>query len=190
MRLYHIGVSLREGMTLINNFNRIDTLVEPFLMALDKGDPEFEMMLIEARYLRAVMRKHRMREWSNYAKWSTEAVFEHVRKREFPDRHSRIGSIFYYDNLDSCRKLYKEDYVEPGDANENVGMFEIEVEDDAPQRFDMHIYDDALEAFEESHNIRFARECARRYFNGSHHQNELVEIISDKQATVIRKLAL
>lgn len=190
MRLYHIGIALREGMTLVNDFNKIDTLVEPFLMALDKGDSAFEMLLIEARYIRAVMRKNRMREWSNYSKWATEAVFEQVRRQEFPTCYSRIGSLFYYDTLESCRNLYQKDYVEPGDADENVGMFEIEVEDSAPQRFDMQIYDDALDAIEQCHNVQFARECARRYFDGSHHENRLDELLSDKKATVVRKLSL
>ena len=190
MRLYHIGVSLEAGMTLINNYNKIDTLVEPFLMALGKGDPTFEALLIEARYIRAVMRKNRMREWSNYAKWATEAIFEDVRRREFSGRYSRIGSVFYYDTLESCRKLYQEDYVEPGDADETVGMFEIEVDDSAPQRFDMRIYDDALNTIEECHNIQFARECAREYFNGSHSEKRLEEILSDKKATVVRKISL
>jgi hypothetical protein len=190
MRLYHIGVSLKEGMTLVNNYNKIDTLVEPFLMALEKGDAAFEMLLIEARYIRAVMRKNRLREWSNYAKWATEAIFEHIRRQESPDCYSRIGSLFYYDNLESCKKLYKEDYVEPGDADENVGMYEIEVDDSAPQRFDMRIYDDALDSIEERHDTQFARECARRYFRGSHHEMRLDEILSDKAATVVRKLDL
>jgi hypothetical protein len=190
MRLYHIGISLKEGMTLANNFNKTDTLVEPFLMALEKGDPAFEMLLIEARYIRAVMRKNRMREWSNYSKWATEAVFEQARRREFPACYSRIGSMFYYDTLESCRMLYQKDYLEPGDAEENVGMFEIEVEDSAPQRFDMHIYDDALDAIEVNHNVQLARECARKYFNGSYHENRLDEIVSDKKATVVRKLSL
>jgi len=177
-------------MILTNNYNKTDTLVEPFLMALEKEDPAFEMLLIEARYIRAVMRKNRMREWSNYAKWSTEAIFEHIRRQEFPDRYSRIGSIFYYDSLESCKKLYQKDYVEPGDADETVGMFEIEVDDNAPQRFDMHIYDEALDSIEESHNIQFARECARKYFEGSIHENRLEEILSNKKAKVVKKLNL
>lgn len=190
MRLYHIGISLEEGMILKNDYYKKNAIVEPFLMALEKGDAVFEMLLIQARYIRAVMRKNKMREWSNYEKWSTEAIFEHIRRQEYPDCYSRIGSIFYYDSLENCKKLYQEDYVEPGDADETVGMFEIEVGDSAPQRFDMHIYNEALDSIEKCHNIQFARECARKYFNGSDREKKLEEILSDKKATVVRKLSL
>ncbi|MCU0990974.1 MAG: hypothetical protein MUE63_15760 [Xanthomonadales bacterium] len=159
-------------------------------MALDKGDPIFEMLLIEARYVRAVMRKHRMREWSNYSKWATEAVFEHVRRKDHPGCYSRMGSCFYYDNEDECRKLYQQDYVEPGDADETVGMYEIEVEDPAPQRYDMGVYDEALAAIEDRHDVAAARECARRYFGRTGPRKGMEELLSDKRATVVRRITL
>ena len=95
LMLFLIGAApLEEGMNLVPGYRKLDTLVEPFLMALDRGEEAFALMLIESRYFRAVMRRSKLREWSNYVKWSTEAVFERVRTREFPDCPGRLASLF------------------------------------------------------------------------------------------------
>ena len=189
MRLYHIGERLEEGMNLVPGYRKLDTLVEPFLMALDRGEEAFALMLIESRYFRAVMRRSKLREWSNYVKWSTEAVFERVRTREFPDCPGRLASLFYYDDMELSLRLYREDY--PGTADrEGIGLFEVEVEDDGPRAFDMAIYDEAYAAMEEGHDLPRVIDCARRYFGGGHSGLSVVELMSDRKATVMRRLEL
>jgi hypothetical protein len=189
MRLYHIGEGLEEGMVLVPGYRKLETLVEPFLMALDRGEDAFSLMLIESRYFRAVMRRSKLREWSNYVKWSTEAVFERVRTQEFPDCPGRLASLYYYGDRGLSLRLYREDYPGPADR-EGVGLYEVEVEDEAPRAFDMALYVEAYAAMEEGHDLPSVRDCARRYFGGCRTAEPVVELLSDRKATVLRELEL
>lgn len=188
MKLYHISTSpLKKGLELSAGYKKVEPLVEPFLMALQKGPRAFDALLLQARYLRAVLRRSGMREWSDYSKWATEAVFEQVRRKEFGRCYSRLGSLFYYADMKDSRRLYEKDYLIPGDA-EGVGVFEVEVRDERPQAFDMSIYDEAYKAMERSHDLKLVRACAGGYFGGARTADPVVEILSDKPATVIRKI--
>lgn len=189
MRLYHIGAGIEEGMALVPGYRKLDILVEPFLMALDRGEDTFATVLIESRYFRAVMRKSGLREWSNYVKWSTEAVFERVRSREFPDCPGRLASLFYYRDMALSLRLYREDYPGPSDR-EGIGLFEVEVEDEEPRPFDMTIYDEAYAAMEAGHDLAQAIDSARRYFGGCRSAKPIVELLGGGKATVIKKLEL
>lgn len=190
MKLYHISTSpLKKGIKLSAGYKKIEPLVEPFLMALDKGPGAFETLLLQARYLRAVLRRSGLREWSDYAKWATEAAFEHVRRKKFNRCYSRLGSLFYYADMKDSRRLYEKDYLLPGDAA-GVGVFEIEVQDERPQSFDMSIYDAAYKAMGKNHDLKLIRDCAREYYGGARTAAPVMEILSDKPATVIRKIRI
>lgn len=190
MKLYHISTSpLKKGVKLSSGYKKIEPLVEPFLMALDNGPETFETLLLQARYLRAVLRRSGLREWSDYAKWATEAAFEHVRRKKFGSSYSRLGSLFYYADLKDSRRLYEKDYLLPGDA-EGVGVFEVEVRDERPQAFDMSIYDAAYKALETAHDLKLVRDCAREYYGGARTAAPVLELLSDKPATVVRKIRI
>ncbi len=79
-KLYHLGKGLVEGIELIPDYQKRIQLVSPFIKALDKDIDVFENMLNEARYLREVLRRSKLREWSNCCKWATEAVFDILEK--------------------------------------------------------------------------------------------------------------
>jgi hypothetical protein len=189
MKLYHIGEGLEEGMVLVPGYRKLETLVEPFLMALDRGEEAFALMLIESRYFRAVMRRSRLREWSNYVKWSTEAVFERVRTQEFPDCPGRLASLFYYSDMELSFRLYREDYPGPSDR-EGIGLFEVEVGNEEPRAFDMAIYYEAYAAMEDGHDLHRVLDCARRYFGGCRATEPIMELLGVRKARVSRKLEL
>lgn len=105
-RLYHFGLNLKVVMELIPDYYEKSQLVLPFVEALDKGKSAFEVMLLQGRYLREVMMRSGLREWSNYCKWSTEAIFEYVRKNYFPDRYTRIKANYFYGSIEQCKELY------------------------------------------------------------------------------------
>ena len=77
------------------DYRRSRPLVAPFLEALERGEDCFYGMVLNGAYLYAVLGKSGLREWADYAKWAAEAVFEHVRKTEFPAAYSRLTSHFF-----------------------------------------------------------------------------------------------
>lgn len=140
-------------------------------------------MVLNGKYLYAMLGKFGLWEWSHYAKWATEAVFEFVRKTEFPDNYGRMSSFFFYDNISACKKLYDYDWgCECEEEQQKVHLFEVEVDDVVPQRRDMNIYDKAYEAMSKSQDIEYVLTCARRYFAGEHTTDPVWEILSDKNA--------
>jgi hypothetical protein len=187
-KLYHLGKGLVEGIELIPDYQKRIQLVSPFIKALDKDIDVFENMLNEARYLREVLRRSKLREWSNCCKWATEAVFEYIRKNEFGDRYSRMRCNYYYDTIEKCKRLYKKDYLDPGDDEGNE-LFEVHVEDEYPQYFDMAIYDEAYEKMEAEEGIEEIMDTARRYWNLERNSNEIVEVLSDKKAVIFRRIS-
>jgi len=187
MKLYHMSQSLRLGDTLTPDFKGCKALVQPFVQAMEKSADCFYGMVLNGKYLFAVMNKSNLRMWANYAKWATEAVFEYIRKTEFPHCCSRISSNYFYDNLPDCKKLYAYDWAEESEEErQKVHLFEIDLTDDAPQRRDMNIFDAAYDAMDDRQDVTAVIACARRYFNGEHTENPVWEILSDKQAKAVR----
>ncbi len=188
MRLYHISQTLKLGETLTPGHQRFVDLSEPFIQGLERGTDCFYAMLLNGKYLFAVMKRSGLREWADYAKWATEGLFESVRRREFPEAVSRLACVYYYDNLDDCRRLYEEDWgEETPEEREKVRLFAVESEDPAPQRRDMSLYDAAYDAVGRM-DPDAAIALARRYFRGEASEEPVWEILSDRPGRAVEDL--
>lgn len=187
MILYHISQSLQCGDALIADFQRLEDLCEPFAQALERSGDCFYAMLLSGKYLYAVLCKFHLREWSDYAKWATEGLFEFVRKNEYPHCYSRVKCFFFYDNFQDSERLYWDDW---GGATEEeraaVHLFEVELADDAPERRDMSLFDKAYDAISQQQDTEAALHYARQYFAGEHSDAPIWELLSDKKAVAIQ----
>ena len=67
--------------------------------------------------------------------------------------------------------------------------WQVDVDDNSPQKRDMSIYDNAYDAISESQDVRFALDCARRYFGGKQSADPVWEILSDKPARAITDIS-
>lgn len=165
------------------DFSGNSSLALPFVQALEQSKDCFYAMVLNGKYLRAVLGKFDLWEWSDYIKWSVEGAFEYIRKTEFPDCCSRINCNYYYDSLENCRILYDYDW---GQASEEeraaIHLFEIELDDDEPQFFDMRLYDEGYTAMEEREDVDAVLSAARKYFSKMKSDNPVLEILSSKSA--------
>ena len=82
MKLYHMSQTLQIGNILTPDYEKHQELIQPFIQALEQNVDCFYGMLLNGKYLYAVMNRFGLREWSNYAKWATEGIFEFIRKTE------------------------------------------------------------------------------------------------------------
>lgn len=188
MRLYHISQTLKLGETLSPGYQKLSDLSEPFCQGLERGMNCFYAMLLNGKYMFAVMKRSGLREWADYAKWATEGVFEYIRRREFPEAVSRLACVYYYDNLDDCKRLYEEDWgAETPEEREKVRLFAVDLEDPMPHRRDMCLYDEAYDAVQ-GQDPEAALELARRYFRGEASQKPVWEILSDKPGKAVEDL--
>ena len=186
MIVYHMSDTLKPGDELKTDFKKTMDLALPFVQALEQSVDCFYAMVLNGKYLRAVLGKFNLWEWSDYIKWSVEGAFEYIRKTEFLDSCSRIKCNYFYDNLENCKILYDYDW---GQASEEeragIHLYEVELSDDHPQMLDMRIYDEAYNAMEEREDVAFVLDCARRYFRGERSANPVMEIMSDKAAKAV-----
>lgn len=190
MKLYHMSQTLQLGNTLTPDYEKNMALVQPFIQALEQSPDCFYGMILNGKYLYAVLRKFKLWEWSNYAKWATEGAFEFIRKTEFPDSYGRMSSNYFYEDLSDCKKLYDYDWgCESEEEQKKVHLFEVEVDDEEPQRRDMNIYDEAYNAMSESQDVQFVLDCARRYFKGEQTDEPVWEILSEKKATAVADIS-
>ena len=190
MKLYHMSQTIQLGDTLIPDYQKHMALVQPFVQALEQSTDCFYAMVLNGKYIYAIMCKAGLREWSDYAKWATEGAFEFVRKTEFPNSYSRMSSNYFYDDLPNCKKLYAYDWgCESKEEQEKVHLFEVVVADDAPQKRDMNIYDEAYEVMSTSQDVRRVLDCARRYFGGAATTEPTWEILSDKTAETVTDIS-
>ena len=68
MKLYHMSQTLQLGNTLTPDYESNMALVQPFIQALEQSTDCFYGMVLNGKYLYAVLGKFRLWEWSNYAK--------------------------------------------------------------------------------------------------------------------------
>ena len=188
MTFYHMSQTLRLGDELRPGNQNFTDLAEPFVQGLEHGRDCFLAMLLNGKYLFAVMNRSGLREWADYAKWAAEGLFEFVRRRSFPEAVSRLNCVYYYDDLEASKWLYEEDWGEEDpEEQEKVRLYEIELEDPAPQRRDMSVYDEAYDAIERL-DLDAAIAAAERYFRGEASENPVWEILSDKPARAVKDL--
>lgn len=189
MKVYHLSQSLKLGEPLIPDYSRCITLTEPFVQALAQSRDCFYAMVLNGKYLQAVLEKFRLREWSDYGKWATEGAFEFIRRTRFPDCVSRLQCNYFYDNLPDCKALFLSDW---GEATEEeragVHLYEIELQDHAPQRRDMGLFDQAYDAMRGSQEIQTVLDCAHRYFTGEPSARPIWELLSGQPAKAVTDL--
>lgn len=190
MILYHMSQTLTLGDILKPDYQNSKSLVQPFVQALEKSEDCFYGMVLNGKYLCAVLEKCNLREWSDYAKWATEGAFEFIRKTEFPDSYSRLESNYFYENVSNSRKLFEYDYgCEEEEEREKVHLFEVEVEDATPQYRDMNLFNKAYDAMSETQDVSLVLTCARRYFAGEQTPDPVWEILSDKPAKAVKDIS-
>ena len=190
MKLYHMSQTLQLGDTLTPDYQKNMALVQPFIQALEQSIECFYGMVLNGKYMYALLGKFKLWDWSDYAKWATEGAFEFIRKTEFPDSYGRMSSNYFYDNLPNCKRLYEYDWgCESKEEQEKVHLFEVEVDDDAPQKRDMNIYDEAYNIMSASQEVPLVLDCARRYFSGAQTAEPTWEILSDKAAKVVTDIS-
>ncbi|MBR5231563.1 MAG: hypothetical protein IKW00_04880 [Clostridia bacterium] len=187
MKLYHMSESLHLGDTLTPDYQKCRELAEPFVQAIEKSEDCFYGMVLNGKYLFAVMDKSNLRMWADYAKWATEGVFEFIRRREYPHQCGRMESNYFFAEPAECKTHFDADWGEESEeVQRSIHLFEVEVEDDAPARRDMRIYDAAYDAMKASQDTKFVMDCARRYFAGEQTESPMWEIMSKAKATAIR----
>lgn len=187
MKLYHMSETLQLGDHLKPDYQRCTDLALPFVQALEQSVDCFYAMALNGKYLRAVLGKFKLREWSNYCKWSVEGAFEYIRKTEFPHCCSRLHCNYFYDTLESCRSLYEYDWGQASKEEQAaIHLYEVELHDDKPQKRDMRLYDEAYNAMSEREDVQFVLSCARRYFAGEQSENPVWEVMSDQPAIAVR----
>lgn len=185
VKAYHMSETLRAGDTLEADHQELVKLAEPFVQALERSLDCFYGMVLNGKYMCAVLEKSGLREWSDYVKWSVEGAFEFIRRTEFPGAVSRLGCNYFYDNLEDVRRLYEYDWgEEPEEVQSRIHLFEVMLEEDTVQRYDMSIYDQAYDAMERNQDVQAVMACARRYFSGEHADEPVWEILCGKNVNI------
>ena len=189
MIVYHMSETLRLGDRLEPDHQRTEALCRPFIQALERSEDCFAAMVLNGKYLFAVLDKSGLREWADYAKWATEAAFEFVRAREFPERVSRLH-CYYYDSLENAKKLFNYDWGWASDEERaHVHLYEIRLEDAQPDRRDMCLYDSAYDAMAQRQDVDFVLTNARRYYAGERSAEPVWELLSAAPAQAVRDIS-
>ena len=190
MIVYHMSETLKLGDSLEPDHQRTEALCRPFIQALERSEDCFAAMVLNGKYLFAVLDKSGLREWADYAKWATEAAFEFVRAREFPERVSRLHCCYYYDSLENAKKLFNYDWGWASDEERaHVHLYEIKLEDAQPDRRDMCLYDSAYDAMAERQDVDFVLTNARRYYAGERSAEPVWELLSAAPAQAVRDIS-
>ena len=190
MILYHMSDTLKLGDTLSPDFKDCTSLAQPFVQALEQSEDCFYAMVLCGKYFCAVLRKFKLREWSNYVKWSVEGAFEFIRKTEFPHCVSRLKCNYFYDSSENCKILFDYDWgQEDEEERSKVHLFEIETSTETCDKRDMRIYDEAYDAMEQGEDVKKVLSCARRYFAGERSENPVWEILTDTPAKAVKDIS-
>lgn len=184
MKAYHMSETLRSGDVLKPDYQNLINLCEPFVKALERGNDCFIGMVLQGKYTTAVLERYGLKEWSDYAKWSTEGAFEFIRKKEFPFTVSRLKSCYFYSDLKNVKKLFDYDWGdEPEEVKKEIHLFEVEL-DDAARRFDMNFFDKAYSAMINDQDEKSVFGYARSYFAGEKTEDPVWEILYDKPVKI------
>lgn len=190
MILYHISDTLKLGEQMSQDYKKNMELVVPFVQALKRSEDCFYALLLNAKLMKSVFGKFGMWDMqTNYVKWATEGIFEYIRITEFPECYSRMLSNYFYDNIPNIKQLYEVYWdMKESEKRFNFHVYEIEVEDEAPQKRDMVLFDKAFDDLWDTDNIQTAIDCARKYFRGEHTESPVWEIMSDKPAKAVKDI--
>ena len=190
MIVYHYSQTLKEGDRLVPGYQNYMDLCEPFMQALSCGRDCFFSMLLNGKYMFAVLNRSNLRYWADYAKWATEALFEFVRKNEYPQCVSRLRCNYFCADLNDCIKMYQEDWGEENEEErKKVHLFEIEIPEDSLEMRDISIFDAAYDAINDKQDVDVAFKHAQRYFAGEHGEEPNWEFLSASDATVAKDIS-
>ncbi len=182
MILYHMSQTLRIGEQLQADYLKKAERYQPYIQALKKGENRIFDLIEHEDKGGAVS-------WSDIVKRCVEGVFEYIRETEFTQIPSRLNSSFYFDCLAHFGILYQAGWAqEPAEIQAQIHLFEIEIAEEHPHKFDMCIFDEAYDAMLERQDLRFILDSARRYFSGQHTLAPVWEIMSDKPARAVRDI--
>ena len=190
MIVFHMSNTLKPGMSFSSDYQNASHLAMPFVQALEQSHDCFAALFLSAKYTWAVLDKFGMNStFTDYSKWATEGVFEYVRKNEYPECCSRLTGNFFYDDQTNQDDLF--DYVwgscEDPHEKESVKFYAIELDDSHPSKHDMLWFDEAYDLMEDPTAIDKVITIARKYFSGAATEHPLWELLSDKQATVLKE---
>ena len=182
MIVYHYSATLKEGDRMIPGYQNNNSLCEPFIQALEHSQDCLYGMLLNGKYMYAVMSRSGLREWANYAKWATEAIFEYVRKNEYPQCVSRLRCNYFCVDLSECIQMYNDDWGEASPEEQaEIHLYEIEISDKLEKR-DITVFDEAYEAISKNQDIESAFRHARRYFGEEYNYQPIWEYLSAEEA--------
>ena len=188
MTLFHVGKDLQVNTELIPDYKKTIKIILPLIKALEIGDEAFSAVMLQARYTREVLRKSRIREWSDSTKWGTEAIFEYVRANEFTNCYSRLESNFFYNTIEQCEILFKNEYIDTGDDDGTVFLYKIELERNGICEYDMELFSKAYNELENYRPSKYIKEIARNYWSGQRTEKPIIEILSKEKAIIREKI--
>ena len=190
MVVYHYSQTLKEGDQLEPGHQDFTDLCSPFMQAMTVSKDCFYGMLLNGKYMFAVLNRSNLRYWADYAKWATEGIFEFVRRNEFQQCASRLHCNYFCTDLSECIRMYNEDFGEETDEErKKVHLFEVEVEEGSLERRDISVFDAAYEAISENQDIDTAIEYARQYFSGMNNDSPSWEFLSVGKAVAVKDIS-
>ncbi len=153
---YHVSSSIKENQVLKMKTKRLAYFCD-IVWAFDTSSLyNCETLLNILNNLNAEEQTHR-----HNSKWLCEAIFEYIRKTEFPNDPSRVWGVFVVPTYEEAVE-FKSKY-----RAEKANIFEIIQSPENVFRYDMGFFDIAHKPIEEGLNIDTfinACEAARRYW--------------------------
>ena len=190
MIVYHYSQTLKEGDRLEPGHLDFTDLCEPFIKALERSRDCFFGMLLNGKYMYAVLDRSDLRYWADYAKWATEGLFEFVRRTEFPNSVSRLRCSYFCTGLDDAVRAFDEGFGEEDEEEqEKVHLFEVEVPESSLEMRDISVYDAAYDALNDDQDAEAAIELARKYFAGEHGDEPTWEYLSAGDAVAVKDVS-
>ena len=184
MIVYHYSQTLKEGDRLEPGHVDITDLCEPFIKALERSRDCFFGMLLNGKYMFAVLGRSNLRYWADYAKWATEGLFE------FPNSVSRLRCSYFCTGLDDAIRAFDEGFGEEDEEEqEKVHLFEVEVPESSLEMRDISVYDAAYDALSDDQDAEAAIELARKYFAGEHGDEPIWEYLSAGDAVAVKDVS-
>lgn len=190
MIAYHYSVTYQGDKSLKNDFKHNYQRSEPYIRALENGNTVFTAMLLLSMYKDRVMRAEHEGKYE-YAKDAVEAVFEYVRKSEFPTQISRLRCIYGVETLESAQHLAKEDWGCEPEEYEKLQILELELDPSRTVILDQTFYNQAYDCMVDYHgesDLHRMMDLARDYFSGKRSCEFIPELLSDGKNAVLRTM--
>ncbi len=190
MIAYHYSITYQGDPSLQNDYHKRYRLAEPYVRALQNGSSVFSAMLLLAMYHNRYLQSEKTG-WFEYAKDATEAVFEYVRKTEFPERVSRVNCVYAAEKLEEVRRQAKEDWGTDPENYEKLRILELELDPERTVIYDQSFFNQAYDRMQDYHgeqDLQKVMDLARSYFSGERSNDAVLEVLSDGENKVLRVL--